>query len=133
MCNKTTEEMCPECDEDVILKDEFVVQQCPNCSKPILPCSICNHLDESGNFTGIRCLTCPLEKKALKKFDVYIERCYFVCETIEGIEAETKEEAEQKAIEMFPHPKFYIDSRDNNVDGIEETLDGVYTDVQNEY
>ena len=50
---KTYEE-CPHCDTEVKLKRKFKVQECPNCGKDIMPCSIC---DRSEN----RCAECPLE------------------------------------------------------------------------
>ena len=36
-------EWCPECDTEVKLKAVFKVQTCPNCSKPIYPCALCDH------------------------------------------------------------------------------------------
>ena len=34
-------EWCPQCEEEVVLTNEFKVQICPNCGSPIVPCSIC--------------------------------------------------------------------------------------------
>lgn len=48
----TTWEVCPECETEVELENIFKVQYCPNCSKKILPCSIC---------TNMNCKNCPLE------------------------------------------------------------------------
>lgn len=45
-------ELCPECENEVVLENGFAVQTCPECGKPILPCSICD---------GCR-TPCPLEK-----------------------------------------------------------------------
>jgi hypothetical protein len=55
--HKTFEE-CPHCDNEVKLKWVFEVQECPECHKPILPCSICEHTNENGCHT--ECSTCPL-------------------------------------------------------------------------
>lgn len=44
-------EMCPECEEEVMLETKFCMQVCPNCGKPIAPCNLC----------GGNCVTpCPL-------------------------------------------------------------------------
>jgi predicted RNA-binding Zn-ribbon protein involved in translation (DUF1610 family) len=44
-------EMCPECEEEVMLETKFRMQVCPNCGKPIAPCNLC----------GGNCVTpCPL-------------------------------------------------------------------------
>jgi len=50
-------EECPECETEVELSPVFKVQECPNCGKPILPCSICRDLDLSPD----SCNDCPLE------------------------------------------------------------------------
>lgn len=34
-------EPCPECDAEVELAPSFTIQTCPNCKKPIKPCSMC--------------------------------------------------------------------------------------------
>lgn len=47
-------ELCPCCDEEVFLKEDFSKQVCPNCGKPILPCSQCEDRD---------CGNCPLKMK----------------------------------------------------------------------
>ena len=47
-----TYELCPHCDSEVELKNKFIVQDCPNCKSPILPCSICKDM---------ACDKCPLE------------------------------------------------------------------------
>ena len=47
-------EMCPECEEEVMLETKFEIQTCPSCGKPILPCNLC----------AGRCPTpCPLTKR----------------------------------------------------------------------
>ena len=51
-------EVCPECDTEVDLYPEFKTQECPNCHKPILPCSMCRDLDLSPDL----CQQCPLNK-----------------------------------------------------------------------
>lgn len=50
----TTWELCPECETEVELENIFKVQYCPNCSKKILPCSIC---------IDMNCKNCPLENE----------------------------------------------------------------------
>lgn len=50
-------ELCPLCEEEVELKNEFKVQICPSCGKHIVPCSLCTN----------RCKTdCSLELLANK-------------------------------------------------------------------
>ena len=56
--NKTYE-LCPYCDTEVELKNEFKAQLCPNCGRLILPCSICEHTNNKGCHT--KCDTCPLD------------------------------------------------------------------------
>ena len=55
------DELCPICDTEVKLKNEFRVQQCPNCKLPILPCGICNHGTDAEHTKPCDCSTCPLE------------------------------------------------------------------------
>lgn len=50
----TVSELCPECEHEVELREEFVAQTCPNCSARILPCAQC---------IDMKCATCPLEPK----------------------------------------------------------------------
>lgn len=50
----TIYEYCPYCEDEVELKWNFDVQICPNCGRPIVPCSLCEGC--KGN--------CPLEYKA---------------------------------------------------------------------
>ena len=50
--DELTHEMCPHCEREVELEDDFRVQTCPSCKCPILPCSICEDRD---------CAKCPLE------------------------------------------------------------------------
>ena len=52
---KYTVELCPKCEEEVVLENKFEVQICPNCKKKILPCSICPTDYNS-------CGKCPLEE-----------------------------------------------------------------------
>lgn len=55
----TIEEYCPHCDTTVELEFDFKVQECPNCGKWIVPCSICP-LDG--------CPTkCPLERLSIMR------------------------------------------------------------------
>jgi len=57
----STYEECPHCETEVELKGEFRVQECPNCKRDILPCSICRDL----NRTPLACGNCPLDKQPL--------------------------------------------------------------------
>ena len=50
-----TFELCPQCEYEVELKNEFKLQKCPKCRKPIVPCSIC-----PTNYEG--CSECVLSK-----------------------------------------------------------------------
>ena len=50
-----TFELCPQCEYEVELKNEFKLQKCPKCRKPIVPCSICPTNYE-------RCNECVLSK-----------------------------------------------------------------------
>jgi predicted RNA-binding Zn-ribbon protein involved in translation (DUF1610 family) len=56
-------ELCPHCENEVELDNDFVVQECPECKHPILPCSICEHTNEHGCHT--KCDTCPLNEQLL--------------------------------------------------------------------
>ena len=40
MNNKCTE-WCSHCEREVELSTEMIIQQCPNCGKYIIPCSMC--------------------------------------------------------------------------------------------
>ena len=57
-------EFCSYCGDEVMLENVFKLQRCPNCGRPIVPCSICPHND---------CTTqCKLSKtsdRLNKKFD----------------------------------------------------------------
>lgn len=50
-------ELCPQCEEEVKLKNEFKVQICPSCGKHIVPCSLCTNICKTD---------CPLELLANK-------------------------------------------------------------------
>jgi predicted RNA-binding Zn-ribbon protein involved in translation (DUF1610 family) len=41
MAKNAIYEVCPFCEQEVELKNEFKPQICPNCGEYILPCSIC--------------------------------------------------------------------------------------------
>lgn len=55
------DELCPHCDTEVKLKNEFCVQECSSCKAPILPCGICNHGTDEAHTIPCDCSTCPLE------------------------------------------------------------------------
>ena len=74
-------EVCPCCDEEVFLKEDFTKQVCPNCGKPILPCSQCEVRD---------CGNCPLR---MKSYEVTINYCGSITQRIL---AKTEEDAYEK-------------------------------------
>jgi predicted RNA-binding Zn-ribbon protein involved in translation (DUF1610 family) len=57
----STYEECPHCETEVELEGEFKVQECPNCKRDILPCSICRDLER----TPLACGRCPFDKQPL--------------------------------------------------------------------
>lgn len=57
---ETTWEMCPECEEEVELEMVLKMQVCPNCGKPIAPCSICDH-------NLVDCSKCPIGCNSLAR------------------------------------------------------------------
>ena len=61
MKTNVTYEYCPLCETEVELEFEFKVQICPNCGKPILPCSICDM-----DFNP--CFKCPLQEERDKLY-----------------------------------------------------------------
>lgn len=50
----TIYEYCPYCEDEVELQWNFDVQICPNCGRPIVPCSLCKGCKSD----------CALEKNA---------------------------------------------------------------------
>lgn len=61
MANNTIYEYCPYCEDEVELKDEFKVQVCPNCGRPIIPCSTCD-------MRRTPCFKCPLQEERDKLY-----------------------------------------------------------------
>ena len=62
---KTITEKCIHCKQKVELKNKFIKQQCPNCMKLILPCSICNEHQFTYspiNNNPFKCRKCPFEE-----------------------------------------------------------------------
>jgi predicted RNA-binding Zn-ribbon protein involved in translation (DUF1610 family) len=53
-------EVCPHCNEQVMLEPELKVQTCPNCGKRIVTCSMCRACDSGENY----CSRCCLEYQA---------------------------------------------------------------------
>ena len=53
-------ELCPHCEEEIKLVNEFKVQVCPSCGKHIVVCSLCPLLMMEGRCTN----NCHLEKLA---------------------------------------------------------------------
>ena len=66
-------EMCPHCNHEVMLKDQFRWQICPMCNRPILPCRLCD-------CDCVECSKCPLEKKEDMVLETEIE-----IECLEGL------------------------------------------------
>lgn len=59
MKTNTAYEWCPFCEDEVELKAEFKIQICPNCGRPIIPCSICD-------MERTPCFKCPLDEECVK-------------------------------------------------------------------
>lgn len=55
-----TYEVCPHCEEEVMLDPELKVQTCPNCGRRIVTCSMCRAREEGENY----CSKCCLEYQA---------------------------------------------------------------------
>lgn len=53
-------EVCPHCNEEVMLEPELKVQTCPNCGKRIVTCSMCRACETGENY----CSKCCLEYQA---------------------------------------------------------------------
>lgn len=49
-------EVCPYCEEEVMLDPELKVQTCPNCGKRIVTCSMCRACDTEDNYCSKCCL-----------------------------------------------------------------------------
>lgn len=62
------DELCPHCDTEVKLKNEFEVQKCSKCEMPILPCSICTHGSDDEHSIPCDCSTCPLEANVREQY-----------------------------------------------------------------
>jgi predicted RNA-binding Zn-ribbon protein involved in translation (DUF1610 family) len=53
-------EVCPHCNEEVMLEPELKVQTCPNCGMRIVTCSMCRACETGENY----CSKCCLEYQA---------------------------------------------------------------------
>lgn len=53
-------ELCPECEEEVMLDAELKVQTCPNCGKRIVPCAMCLACGSIENADNRYCENCCL-------------------------------------------------------------------------
>lgn len=56
-----TYELCPHCETEVKISTQFIVQDCPNCKAPIMPCSICDATNDNIPQPKCSCDKCPLE------------------------------------------------------------------------
>ena len=54
-------EVCPHCEEEVMLDPELKVQTCPNCGKRIVTCSMCRACDTEDNYCSKCCLSFQAE------------------------------------------------------------------------
>ena len=67
-----TWEVCPHCEEEVMLDAELKVQTCPNCGKRIVTCSMCRACD---NPDGVPyCANCCLDYQAKAENGEIIDR-----------------------------------------------------------
>jgi len=55
---KYTYELCPLCENQVMIEAKFERQVCPECKNIILPCSICTFNEDYS-----KCSQCPLDKE----------------------------------------------------------------------
>ena len=97
-------ELCPCCDEEVFLKEDFTEQVCPNCGKPILPCSQCEDRD---------CRNCPLK---MKSYEVTINYCGSITQRVL---AKTEEDAYEKVSSMvseMSNHEFVIELEPQEID-----------------
>ena len=58
-----TYEVCPHCNEEVMLEPELKVQTCPHCGMRIVTCSMCRACETGENY----CSKCCLEYQARKE------------------------------------------------------------------
>ena len=49
-------EVCPHCEEEVMLDPELKVQTCPNCGRRIVTCSMCRACDTGERYCALCCL-----------------------------------------------------------------------------
>ena len=54
-------EVCPHCEEEVMLDPELKVQTCPNCGRRIVTCSMCRACDTEEDY----CTKCCLSYQAM--------------------------------------------------------------------
>lgn len=108
-------EVCPHCEEEVMLDAELKVQTCPNCGMRIVTCSMCRACDanDGKNYCSNCCLdyqanaeneeegrTPNIEKpKKYKKYRFYSE--HWVDIKVEVEDGETDEDAFEKAQDMY--------------------------------
>jgi len=56
-------EVCPHCEEEVMLDPELKVQTCPNCGRRIVTCSMCRACDSGDNYCARCCLCYQAEQE----------------------------------------------------------------------
>ena len=56
-------EVCPHCEEEVMLDPELKVQTCPNCGRRIVTCSMCRACDSGENYCSKCCLCYQAEQE----------------------------------------------------------------------
>ena len=73
-------EVCPDCDNEVELKDEMRMQVCPVCGRDILPCALCD-------MDNVDCGKCTLEQwKKLPLREQVLERPYANYEFVDKLD-----------------------------------------------
>ena len=56
-------EVCPHCEEEVMLDPELKVQTCPNCGRRIVTCSMCRACDTGERYCALCCLDYQAKKE----------------------------------------------------------------------
>ena len=56
-------EVCPHCEEEVMLDPELKVQTCPNCGRRIVTCSMCRACNTGERYCALCCLDYQAKKE----------------------------------------------------------------------
>jgi len=91
-------EMCPHCDTEQTVT--AIVQECPNCKKPLVACSMC--VIYNSNVTEDNCDGCTDGSKfkygELETYNIEVCRIGYSFKTIE-VDATSQKEAEELALD----------------------------------